>query len=216
MFGFASGADRIAKAIFVEPPEDSPEKIYLISAEKNSIEVALPSRNFSPDIVLPQGDLVLAILPRLLSEDEQIPKGAPMVRIPKEWSRTYLIFAFTKDNKVFPMEALPVNGSSSVFPLGHTRIVNLSSAMVQGLFGEKVITIKPRAVEAMAPPREDFGSYPVKIDYLMKGDEKPSSLARTKWLHNPQARQIMLITKPATMNRPRIRGIEDYVSVVQQ
>ena len=211
--GLATAADRIAKAIFVEPPKDAPEKVFLISADKTGIEIELPSRNLSPDIVLPKGDLVLAVLPRMLSEDEEIPKGAPIIRIPKAWSRTYLVFAFSKANKVFPIEVLPVNGSVSQFPLGHSRIINFTPAMVKGQFGENIITVGPNKVEDMAPPRRDFGAYPVNVDYIMKGDEKPTSLMRSRWQHDPQSRQLLLITMSPTAKYPRIRGIQDKIPV---
>ena len=155
--GPASAADRIAKAIFVEPPKDAPEKVFLISADKTGVAIELPSRNFSPDAILPKGDLVLAVLPRLLGEDEEIPKGAPVVRIPKEWSRTYLIFSFSKDNKVFPVEILPVDGSLNKFPLGESRIVNFSKANIKGQFGDKSVVVRSNQVVDLEAPRRDFG-----------------------------------------------------------
>lgn len=209
----AFGADRIAKAVFIEPPKGAPDVVYFVAPEKEAIEVALPSRTFSPDVELPAGDLVFAVLPRALGEGDAIPEGAPMVKIPKAWSRCYLLFTFQKDNKVFPIKVHPIDGSLNEFPPGQSRIVNLSPAMVRGKFGDEVVQVRPGGIENLEAPMKDFGAYPVAIDFLMKGDKKSQPLTRTSWQHNPRSRQVVLVTKPAGVKYPRIRALQDRVKV---
>lgn len=209
----AFGADRIAKAVFVDPPKNAPEKVYLVAPEQAAIEVPLISRRFSPDITLPKGDLVFAVLPRPLAEGEVIPKGAPTVKIPENWSRCYLLFIVQKTNKVFPLEVIPIDGSLNSFPIGHSRIVNLSLAMVKGKFGAELVAISPGKIENLDPPIKEFGHYPVVVDFMMKGDKASQPLARTTWQHNPKSRQVVLITKPGGVKYPRFKVLQDRVKV---
>ncbi|MFC7337241.1 hypothetical protein ACFQY0_08640 [Haloferula chungangensis] len=203
------GADRIAKAVFIDPPKGAPEKVFLVAPEEDAVEVPLQSRAFSADLALPKGDLVLAILPRPLAEGEAVPKGAPTVRIPEGWSRCYLLFTVDTKNKVFPLKAIPIDGSLNNFPVGHSRIVNLSLAMVKGKFGEDIITIPPGKIENLKPQMKDIGAYPVMVDFMMKGDPKPQPLARTNWQHNPLSRQVVLITKPTGVKYPQFKVFQD-------
>ncbi|MEP4078368.1 hypothetical protein [Haloferula sp.] len=210
------GADRIAKAVFIEPPKGAPEKVFFVALEKDAIEVPLPRRNFSPDVKLPKGDLVYAILPRPLGEEEPIPKGAPTVKIPSDWSRCYLLFNFDKDNKVFPLEVLAIDGSLNKFPPGDSRFVNLSQAWVKGKFGDKPIAISPGKIKNVEAPIKEFGPFYVALDYMEKGDEKSTPLERTNWQHNPRSRQVVLITKAAGSRYPTISALQDRVKVVEE
>lgn len=211
--GHLTAADRVAKAVFIEPPNGAPDEVYLVAPEQSVIKASLPSRTFSPDIVLPKGDLVLAVLPKPLGEDEGIPAGAPTIEIPKTWSRVYLLFIHDRENKVFPLKVVPIDGSKNQFPAGDTRIVNLSAAMVRGQFGDKVVGVRPGKVGDLDAPINEFGPYPVSIDFMMKGDTKPSPLARTTWQHDPDSRQVVLITDPDGGKRLRIRALSDRVRV---
>jgi len=207
----AWGADRIAKSVFIEPPKGAPETVYFVAPETEAVEIALPSRTFSPDVILPAGDLVFAVLPRTLAEGEAIPKGAPMVKIPKSWSRVYLLFKVQKENKVFPIEVIPIDGSLGKFQAGHSRIVNLSPAMVKGKFGDEIVSIMPGRIEDLKPPINELGPFPVMIDFMMKGDKKSKPLTRTNWQHDPMSRQVVLITKPAGVKYPRVRALQDRI-----
>ena len=211
----AQGADRIAKAVFIEAPQDAPEKVYFAAPNQPGIEVALPTRNFSPDIELPAGNLTYAVLPRPLAEGEAIPKGAPLVKIPEAWSRCYLLFLFHSENKFLPIKVIPIDGSAKNFPLGDSRIVNLSKAMVMGKFGENVVRIRPGKIEDLKAPIKKFGPYLVAIDFLMKGDEKSTALSRTTWQHDPLSRKVVLITEPEGVKFPRLRTLQDRVKVEQ-
>lgn len=214
--GEASAADRIAKAFFVDPPSVAPEKVFLVAPEQPAIEIPLPSRVWSQDIILPKGDLVFAVLPRVLAEDEVIPKEAPKVRIPAGWSRCYLLFTVETSNKFFPLKVTPINGSSDTFPIGDSRIVNLSHAMVKGKFGKQIVTISPGTIENLDPPIKEYGAYPVVVYFMMRGDKAPQPLARTNWQHNPQSRQVVLITKPDGVKYPRFRVLQDRVPVEEE
>ena len=212
----ALGADRIAKAVFIEPPKGSPKTVYLITPDKGAIEVPLTSRNFSPAIELPPGDLVLPVLPRPLAEEEAVPKGAPTVKIPSTWGRTYLVFSFDKKNKVFPLKIVPINGSNSEFPLGHSRIINFSDALIAGKFNDKEVGVRPNEVKNISPPLNKVGDYQIEVRFLKKGEKEWAPLLQTAWLHNPAARQIIFVTSPATSRYPRVRALEDRGEIKEE
>ena len=211
----ASGAeDRIAKAVFIDPPKDAPRKVYFVALEEESVEVELPRRNFSDEIILPAGDLVYAVLPRELAEGESIPAGVPKVKINKNWDRVYLLFVFDKSKK-FPLKVTPIDGSASKFPAGHTRIVNLSQAKIRGKFGNKELDLAPNTIKNLEPVLNKLGHYPVALNYLEKGEKKSKPLSRTTWQHDPKSRQVILISKPAGARFPQVKSLTDRVVVAQ-
>lgn len=201
-------AARKARAIFIQPSDRAPEKAMLFTGKDYS-EIELPQRNLSAEVDLPDGDLVLAVLPGKLAGNAKVPADAPTIKIPAAWGRCLLLFFPDPSNKTFPARVIPVNASSADFAKGHTLIYNVSSAAIIGKFGEQVIKVLPGKSATMKPPIAEFGAYPVDIDCYMPGDKKPTSLCRSNWQHDPDARQIMFVTPAPGYNVPRVWGILD-------
>lgn len=213
-FDFASG--REIRAVFLSPPKNAPKKAYLFSPGK-VLEVELPRRNFSPEVKLSAGELTFAVLSSPPVEGQEIPQSAPLIKIPEDWSRCYLIFVSDAKNQVFPARVLPINASESRFPLGHSRIINASNATVAGDFGGELVKIAPGKIETIKPPKlmsDSEGAYRVKIDCLMKGEEEPFALSRTSWRHDPNSRQILFVVNPPKGKGkwPKIWGVTDRIT----
>ena len=207
--------DRVAKAVFIDPPNDAPRRVFLVAPEKDAIEVELPRRNLSEDIIIPAGDLVYAILPEKLEEGETVPAGMPVLKISSEWSRTYLIFEFDKKAKKFPIKVKAIDGSAGKFPAGHTRLINLTEARIHGKFGSKEVSLLPDQVKNLGPVVQGRGDFPVLIRCLEKGAEKPKTLKDTRWQHDPRSRQLVFISEPAGARIPTIRCLSDIEKITQ-
>jgi hypothetical protein len=202
-------AARKARAIFVQPTGESVEKAVLFSGTEY-VEIELPRRNFSPEVELPAGDLVLAVLPGRLAADAPVPAGAQKITVPAAWSRCLLVVIPDPSNNVFPARVIPVNASADVFPKGETRIYNLSKAAIRGNFGGQNVKIMPGQAGTIKPPISAFGSYPVEIDCAFPGDATPTSICRSTWQHDPEARQILFVTHSPGHRIPRAWGILDH------
>ncbi len=195
------------KAIFVQPPDNVPEKAVLVVGKK-FLEIELPQRNFSPEVELPAGEMLVGVLPAR-PEKPEMPPGAPSFKIPETWTDCILLFFHDPNNTVFPAKIIPVNASSANFPLGHTVIFNVSSATVAAKFGEESALVKPGQSVTVKPPRSGSGDYPVAIDCSSPGDNTPIALCRSTWQHEANARQILFVTPMPEQKNPRVWGVLD-------
>lgn len=195
------------KAIFVQPPDDVPEKAVLVAGQK-FLDIELPQRNLSPTVELPAGALVVGVLSTKPTQSE-MPAGAPSFKIPETWTDCILLFFHDPSNKVFPAKIIPVNASSADFPLGHTVIFNVSPATVMAKFGEEIARVKPGQSVTVKPPRSGSGDYPIAIDCAYPGDKQPTALCRSTWQHEADARQILFVTPMPEQKIPRIWGVLD-------
>lgn len=195
------------RAIFVQPPDDVPEKAVLVVGQKY-LDIELPQRNLSPEVELPAGALIVGVLPDKPAQSE-LPAGTPSFKIPETWTNCILLFFHDPSNKVFPAKIIPVNASSADFPLGHTLIFNVSSATVMAKFGEEIARVKPGQSVTVKPPRSGSGDYPVAIDCAYPGDKEPTALCRSTWQHEANARQILFVTPLPEQKVPRVWGVLD-------
>lgn len=195
------------KAIFVQPPDDVPEKAILVVGKK-FLEIELPQRNFSPEVELPADEMLVGVL-TTRPEKPEIPPGAPNFKIPETWTDCILLFFPDPTNKVFPAKIIPVNTSAANFPLGHTVIFNVSFATVVAKFGDITTQIKPGQSVTVKPPRSGSGAYPVAIDCTSPGDTTPVALCRSTWQHEAGARQILFVTPMPQKKNPRVWGVLD-------
>jgi hypothetical protein len=201
-------ADRKVRAIFIQPPGGSPEKAVLFSPAKSD-EIELPTRNLSPEIPLPGGDLTLAVLTKAPAAGEKVNPEAPVVKIPEAWDRCILLFFPDPQNKAFPAKVIPVNASDAGFALGQTLIYNVTPATVVAKLGERVSQVGPGKSTVIPPPIAGFGSYPVAIDCTVPGNPEPAAICRSSWQHDPDARQILFVTPDPGRKVPRIWGVLD-------
>ena len=203
-----STAARKARAIFISPGGSPLQKAVLFTGAHYA-DVELPQRNLSPEVDLPDGDLLVAILPSPLAEGEKLPAEAPKIKIPAAWARCILLFFPDPSNRVFPARVLPVNASAADFPKGHTLIYNVSTAAIMAKFGDVLVSVKPGGIASLKPPIPGFGDYLVAIDCLLPGDTKPTAICRSSWQHDPDVRQILFITPTPGLKFPRVWGLPD-------
>ncbi len=202
------------KAIFVQPPNDVPEKAILVVGKK-FLDIQLPQRNFSPEVELPAGEMLVGVL-LTRPETPEIPPGAPNFKIPETWTDCILLFFHDPTNKVFPAKIIPVNASAANFPLGDTVIFNVSSATVVAKFGKEIAQVKPGKSVTVKSPRSGSGDYPVAIDCTYPGENTPIALCRSTWQHEAQARQILFVTPMLGQKNPRIWGVLDRPTQVEK
>ena len=200
---------RTVRAIFLQPPAGAPDKAFLFTGSKSS-EIELPSRNLSSEITIPNGELTLAILQASLPEGTELPKDVQTIKIPAAWRRCLLIFLPAPKRSVFPANVLLVNSSDANLPKGNTLIYNLSNSIFLGKFGElPIIQVRPRKTGIVKPPIKGDGHFPIAIDCILPEAQERTTICRTNWVHNPDARQILFVVHPPGQKIPRVWGVLD-------
>jgi hypothetical protein len=203
--------ERSLRAVFFQRPPDMPKTAVLYHPATN-VEVNLPPMNLSEPVSIPAGDQVFAILPQALQPGDPIPPGAPQIKVPGAWQRVILLFFPDQSNKVFPVRALPVDGSLDKFKPGDLFCYNLSTAEVAGTLGEAKFRIAEGQSAIIKPSRTESGDYPVAIDCLLPGETRSSPLCRTTWRHDTEIRQLLFIVNAKDRPTPRIWAIPETVT----
>ncbi|MEY3896360.1 MAG: hypothetical protein RLZZ214_1880 [Verrucomicrobiota bacterium] len=62
----------------------------------------------------------------------------------------------------------------------------------------------------LEPPSAKGDDYPVKLSFLMPGNERIYPLCETKWSHDPRARTLFFVVMQSGSRTPRIVGFPDY------
>lgn len=199
---------RSIRTIIVDPQVDSPEKVFLYDG-KQYVEAPLAIKSLSQEITIPGGDLNLVVLPGMLKGDAKVPADAPKISIPEAWNRCILLFFPDPSNGLVKTRVIPLNANPADFPLGSTRIFNVSSAAIFAKFGKEAVKITPGQVTTVAAPRAGFGPYEIAVDCMIPGETKPRALCRSFWQHDPKARQIMFVTPTAHSPKPNMWGVLD-------
>jgi hypothetical protein len=195
-------------ALLVPGQGEAPEKVFLVG-RKSTVELELPQRNLSAEQQIPKGDLLLAALPEAPDDPKELPEGAPLASIPANWKRCLVVFVPAPENKVFPYRPIPLDISVSRLKKGETLVLNLSNTVVSVRLGKKSGFVAPGKTAQIGAPRHGFGAFPVEIDCLVDGEEKPRAVFRSMWQHDPMSRQILLAIPQEGRKTPRIWGVLD-------
>ena len=101
-----SAAARKVRAIFIQPAGEALEKAVLFTGTEYA-EIELPQRNFSPEVDLPAGELLVAILPKQLDAGAEVPAEAPKIKIPGLGAAASCCFSQTRTTRCFPPASSP-------------------------------------------------------------------------------------------------------------
>lgn len=186
-------AERPLKILYFQAPADAPEKACIYGAGEMLAETELPRYNFSDNIVIPKGDVLLRFLPQPLAEDAKIPKAAPRVRIPAGWQKILLLVAQDPKNAVLPIRVKAINASDGVFGPGSIYMMNMSKIRIGGTVGDKQLDLRPNSIEIIKNPIAGNGFYPTKLYSLATPGARPQRFIKQMWEKNATTRQVLFI-----------------------
>lgn len=184
---------RLVKVMFYGAPAGAADKAYVYQRGGDPQEVTLDKYNFSDSIELKKETAQIAFLPHMLSEDEPVPTGAPVVKVPPSWNRILILVSEDKGNKVMPIKMLPINASQGAFGSGEVAFMNFSEMTVFGKVGDKKLVSKPRSKEVVKSPASSMETYMVVLDTYKDSIEKRRRLVQQKCQFNPAARVLTLV-----------------------
>lgn len=188
-------AERLAKIMYYQAAADAPESAFVYQTKDEAQEVELKRSKFSDSFSLDADTKRLVFLPRELPADSEIPPGSPFVVIPEKWEKV-ILFAF-KDpkNPIMPIQIRAFDASDNVFGPGELLFINQSEFLVGGLAGSKKINLKANSAKTIESPLSQRGVFNLMLDTFDPQTNQRRNLVRRRWLHVPQFRNVVFITK---------------------
>jgi hypothetical protein len=202
-------AVRTCRILFLGGPADAPEKAHLFDGTA-AREVELPRMNFSPTYRLAGGDRVLRLLAKAPAKAEEVPPGAPQVKVPEAVRDCYLLVTSDPANRVLPLALQVIDAGSAKFRTGQMMWFNLTANRVGGKVGSRNLAMAPHSRAILDPPAAGNTDYPVNLAFRMPGNERLYPLCETKWLHDPRARAVYFIVGEPGVRTPRVLGFPDF------
>ena len=200
---------RSCRIIFLDRPAHAPKTLYLFDGEKTQ-QIEPPRLNLSPVYPLPEGNLNLRFFLNAPSDLENIPEGAPSVKIPESTKNVYLILTSDLKNTVAPVHIQTVNADATHLSRGQMLWFNLTDKHVGGKVGSEKIDLKPLGRERVGEPRQGSGDYPVELYFLIEGDSHLHPLCETNWRHDPRSRSLVFVARNGNRRAPRIYSVSDF------
>ncbi|MDP4625921.1 MAG: hypothetical protein NWT08_12370 [Akkermansiaceae bacterium] len=204
---------RPVQILYFQAETDAPTKASLYVGESLVAETELPRDNFSETFEIPKGDIKLRFVSGVIEEEKQAPEGAPEVDISGNWKKVLLLVLEDSEKSTMPIRVQAIDASDKVFGPGSIYMTNFSEVDVAGTVGDKEIELKPGDVRVIKNPVGKPGSYPVKLDKQVAGEDKPQRFIKQMWVHDEEVRQVLFILpKPAPLHATyycaAIRGLD--------
>ncbi|HAV13532.1 MAG TPA: hypothetical protein DCX06_08610, partial [Opitutae bacterium] len=96
-------AERVARIMYYGASKAAPKTAFVYDQTGASQPVKLGRYHFSDSFEIPSGDIVLKFVSKQLPDDQLLPKGAPGLKIPKEWKKVLIMVSEDLENAVFPI-----------------------------------------------------------------------------------------------------------------
>ncbi|MGJ8671830.1 hypothetical protein [Rubritalea sp.] len=189
-------AARTAQMLYFRAPKGAPETAFVYQKGKAAEKIELKRNNFSSSFKLASGDLVLRFLPREVAADEEFPKNAPSVRIPRGWGKVLLLAFPDPENTVFPIRFKVINADAGTFGEGDQMFINFTDSDVLGYVGKIKLTLRARSTEIVknaAAPGEEFQA---RLDRIDLNTKKRITFIRQVWRQSAKRRSLMFIYSP--------------------
>lgn len=199
------------RIVFLDRPANAPSTLYLFDGQVSQ-KVELPGMNFSPVYELPAGPLTLTFLTEPAKKPDELPLGAPSVKVPETTLDLYVIVVSDPTNKVAPVRAQVIDAGAEKLKKGQTMWFNFSDLLIGGKLGSESLMIKPKGSVVMEPPRNEAGDYPVSLAYRKSGSDEQFPICETRWLYDPRSRLIGFIIPEDGILAPRVLLFPDFRS----
>ena len=201
--------EHTCRIVFPRGPDSAPRKLHLYDGV-GSTEVDLPRLNLSKIYRLRPGDISITLLPSRPASPEEVPTGAPVVKIPAEIKDFYLILTHDPGNKVVPVKLHVISANTKGFKRGEMLWLNLTKNPVAGMIGSKKLRLPAKGKVKIASPVSKPGNYPVRIDYRIPGKKHIYPLCETQWFHDPRSRSLAFVLPGAGTRTPRVMVFADF------
>lgn len=183
---------RTCRIVFPERPNDAPKVAYLFDGKKSQ-QISLPSMNFSQVIALPKGELTLLMTPTKITDLENLPLGAPKLKIKEGVQDFYILVSPDPSNSTLPLRMNMVNTSNGKLKPGETLWFNFTDHRIVAKLGESKMSVTPKSRTVSKNPVAKSGYYRAELGYQQnaKGDFK--KITEQHWWHDAKSRHVGFI-----------------------
>ena len=208
-----AGAARSCRVVYLNAPDDAPEKLYLFDGKKSQ-EVELPRINLSPVYRLPGSDILLKMLPAPEADPKKVSPDAPSVAIPQAMTDFYLLVSSDPANAVAPVKLQVIDATK--FTKGQMLWFNLTANRIEGQIGSENLVLGGNSQAILDPPAEKHEDYNVVISFAKPGNDSLQPFCETKWRHDPQVRSLFFVVTNEGARAPRVMGLRDQREPVKK
>ena len=187
--GAQTKGKRTCRIVFPERPNDAPKTAYFFDG-KQSQPITLPSMNFSEVIALPSGDLTILMTSSPITDPENLPPGAPKLRIPETVRDFYILVTPDPSNSTFPLKMNLVNTGGGKLKAGETLWFNLTDHRIVAKLGESRMSVAPRGSTVSKSPVKNSGYYTAELGYQPKGEGEFQRITEQHWWHDTGSRHV--------------------------
>ena len=202
-------SSRTVRILFLGAAANAPQKLHLFDGT-GCQEVELPQMNLSPVYKLPDGPLVIRMLPAPPANPEQIDPKAPKAVIRESVTDLYLLVSNDPSNSVAPVRMQVIDANAAKFRKGQMLWYNLTPNAVGGQLGNQSLKLAPNSKAVVDPPASGNDDYNVNLSFRIPDDKRLFPLCETKWLHDSNSRTLFFIVTENGSRTPRILGFPDY------
>jgi hypothetical protein len=197
------------RILFLQSPDNAPETLHLFDGA-TSREVDLPRMNFSKIYELPAGPLTLRMLPAPLLNPEELPGGAPSVKVAEGIVNFYLLVFSDPANTVAPVRMRVISADADRLKPGQMLWFNMTKNSVGGILGSRKLAIGPESRVTIDAPAAGAGDYAVNLSFRIPGKKPLYPLCETRWRHDPRSRSVAFIVTEQGLRTPRVLVFPDY------
>jgi hypothetical protein len=205
--GAETSGGRNCRIVFPERPNDAPKTAYLFDGQK-SLAVTLPSMNFSEVITLPPGELTLLMTAEEIRDPENLPRGAPKLRIAEGIRDFYILVSPDPDNAMLAVKMTLVDAGRKL-KSGETLWFNLTDHLIAAKLGQGRMTVAPKGITISKDPVPKSGYYKAELAYQPNGEGNFQRITEQSWWHDTRSRHLGFIVNTGGM-LPRIYFFRDY------
>jgi hypothetical protein len=199
---------RTCRIVFPERPNDSPKIAYLFNG-KESQPVTLPSMNFSEVISLPSGDLTLLLTADAITDPENLPAGAPKLKLAEGIQDFYILITPDRSNSTLPLQMRLVNAGRGKLKTGETLWFNLTDHHIVAKLGEAKMSVKPKSTTVSEDPLPASGYYAAEFAYQPDGEGDYQRITEQQWWHDAASRHVGFMVDTGG-RLPRIYFFRDF------
>lgn len=198
---------RNCRVVFPERPNDAPKTAFLFDGKK-SRAITLPSMNFSEVIGLPPGELTILLTAAEIKDPENLPLGAPKLRIAEGIRDFYILIIPDPKNQLIPIEMKLVDAGRRLKP-GETLWFNLTDHSIAAKLGQAKMTVAPKGLTVSQNPVAQSGYYRAELAYQPNGQGNYQRITEQNWWHDSQSKHLGFIVSTGG-KLPKIYYYRDF------
>ena len=206
-FSSAKDMKKTCRVVYPLRLHGAPQEVHLFDGTSFR-KIPLPGMNFSDEIKLPGGDLMLSMTSDAVSEPAAISKEAPQAKIPADMTDFYLVVLNAPGNTEMPFRMLPLDAGDAHLRAGQTLWINLTAHRITADYGETSLEIPPDGNVVGEAPLKTNGYFKAKFRYQPNGSGDFLPVMEKSWWFDAGSKNLGFVSE-SDIGFPRIFTFRD-------